>query len=546
MINRATRRHRHVWVAVVVAVIACCAMAPAAGAVPAGIPPDASFTITPSAPYQAGQSLTFSANTTTDPNGGTLTYAWTVDGTAGSTNPSFSQTFTAGSHTISLAVTDSEGDPTQTTSQTITVDTLPSAAFTITPSPPYQAGQNLTFSANTTTDPNGGTLTYAWTVDGVSASTSSSFSQTLGEGPHTIALQVTDSEGDPSQTSSQTVSVTDQATTASFTAVPAAATAGTAITFTGTRSGDPDDTAISYAWRFGDGATASGAAATASHAYTLPGTYTVVLTITDEDGQTITTHQVTVSPAPFAPAAPTAAFTAPRGREGTAVAFDGSSSRDPNAGGALGYRWDFGDGSQAAGAHATHRFATGTWTVTLTVTDDASGLSNSASHRVTISDEPPTAAFTPPKPSARLPAHFKGSGSDLDGTIRSYRWTFGDGAHASGRSPAHAYAKPGRYRVTLKVTDSSGQASTVVHIVTVARAHACVVPNLKGLTPAAARRALSAAHCSSGPVSTPTRPTANPGAGKSWRLAVAGQAPAPGAVRLQGSAVSLTLAWHAA
>ena len=50
-------------------------------------------------------------------------------------------------------------------------------------------------------------------------------------------------------------------------------------------SGSTDDNGItSYAWNFGDGATASGA--TASHTYAAAGTYNVTLTVTDTGGQT--------------------------------------------------------------------------------------------------------------------------------------------------------------------------------------------------------------------------------------------------------------------
>jgi chitodextrinase len=55
------------------------------------------------------------------------------------------------------------------------------------------------------------------------------------------------------------------------------------------------------------------------------------------------------------------------------------------------------------------------------------------------------------------PVLFDGSSStDLDGTITSWEWSFGDGAMATVPSPQHTYAAAGAYTVTLCVTDDGG------------------------------------------------------------------------------------------
>lgn len=83
-------------------------------------------------------------------------------------------------------------------------------------------------------------------------------------------------------------------------------TAGEPVGFSAAETTDPDadDDALSFAWEFGDGTTATGE--TVEHTYDAPGTYGVSVTATDPDGATGTEwRSVTVQPAPTATASPT-------------------------------------------------------------------------------------------------------------------------------------------------------------------------------------------------------------------------------------------------
>ncbi|MBA8792666.1 PKD repeat protein [Friedmanniella endophytica] len=239
-----------------------------------------------------------------------------------------------------------------------------------------------------------------------------------------------------------------------------------ACSFDASASTDPDGTVASYAWDFGDQSTGTGAKP--SHTYTASGTYTVKLTVTDDQGATDTeTAQVTVTvPAPNQ--APTAAFTS--STQNLAATFDGTGSSDPD-GTVASYAWDFGDQSTGTGAKPSHTYtAAGTYTVKLTVTDDQ-GATDSVTHTVTVSaaNQPPTASFTATTTGLSVAVDASAS-SDPDGTVAGYAWDFGDNGTDTGKTTSHTYAAAGTYTVKLTVTDNQGATTTVSKSVTVAAA----------------------------------------------------------------------------
>jgi PKD repeat protein len=65
---------------------------------------------------------------------------------------------------------------------------------------------------------------------------------------------------------------------------PTSGTVPLTVNFSSAGSSDPDGTIVATAWTFGDGGSASSAAV--SHTYTVPGTYTATLQVTDNSGLT--------------------------------------------------------------------------------------------------------------------------------------------------------------------------------------------------------------------------------------------------------------------
>src|SRR5213079_2347842 len=161
------------------------------------------------------------------------------------------------------------------------------------------------------------------------------------------------------------------------------------------------------------------------------GTYTVTVTVTDNQGATGSTSKtVTVAP-PNQP--PTAAFTA--SCSALTCSFTSTSS-DPD-GSISAYSWTFGDGATSTAQNPSHTYAAGgTYTVTLAVTDNQ-GATGSSAKTVTVAapNQPPTAAFT--SSCTALTCSFTSTSSDPDGSIAAYSWTFGDGATATSQNPAH-------------------------------------------------------------------------------------------------------------
>ena len=157
--------------------------------------------------------------------------------------------------------------------------------------------------------------------------------------------------------------------------------------------------------------------------------------------------------------APTAAFTS--ACTNGSCQFDGSTSVDPD-GSITSYVWDFGDGtSPGTGVNANHVYtASGTYQVTLTVTDNRGATATVTIPRdVVVPNVPPVATFDPN--CTGLDCSFDGAASsDADGTIVSYDWTFGDGATATGATPTHSYSAAGPYTVSLTVTDNTGGTNT--------------------------------------------------------------------------------------
>jgi hypothetical protein len=78
----------------------------------------------------------------------------------------------------------------------------------------------------------------------------------------------------------------------------------------------------------------------------------------------------------------------------------------------------------------------------------------------------------PTRLSAGRTLSFGAHGADRDGHIVSYLWSFGDGAGSHRRLALHAFARPGIYKVTLRVADSAANWASIVRTIRIAPAAA--------------------------------------------------------------------------
>jgi PKD repeat protein len=425
----------------------------------------------PAGPKSPGTALTFDPATSTSTNR-VSSETWDFgDGTtsfhAGRKLTPATHTYAApGDYSVTLMLVDNRGNV-NTTSEQISVGASPVAAVAASSTQLVEGSGSVSLDAGGSTAGSGSIVSYAWDFgDGSTAQGISTNHTYATAGTYLVRLTVTDSLGGV-DTATSTITVRDEPPVAAFTLPASAPEAGQPVHLDGTPSTEPDGSIASYAWSFGDGATATGPAP--SHTYPSAVTYPVTLTVTDTSGQKGSiTKQLTVV------AGPSARLTSSTAQplEGTSVAFSATGSvPGASAAAVTSYAWTFGDGATATGATASHTYTTaGSYTVQLTVTDSA-GASNTTSQKVTVLDEAPTASFTTagagvPAPNQAITFNAGGS-NDPDGTIASYTWDFGDGTTGTGAAPTHAYGQPGTYTVRLTVRDSAGQTASTSEVLTV-------------------------------------------------------------------------------
>ena len=160
-------------------------------------PPTAALSVGSTNP-SPGQSVSFDASGSTDPDGTISSYEWTFGDGATTTGQSVSHSYnSAGEYTVQVTVTDG-GGAAATASSTITVgdpNDAPTASFTTEPSSP-DPGQSVTFDASASSDADGSIASYEWAFGDGTTATGQTASHTYADGgSFEVTLTVTDDTG---------------------------------------------------------------------------------------------------------------------------------------------------------------------------------------------------------------------------------------------------------------------------------------------------------------------------------------------------------------
>ncbi|MHA2428042.1 MAG: PKD domain-containing protein, partial [Candidatus Hermodarchaeia archaeon] len=420
------------------------------------VPPEASFTYSPSTDLSIFTLISFS-DTSTDLDGTVLSWTWDFgDNTTSDTQTPTHMYADKGSYVVTLTVTDNDGYVDNSSQSIIITNLPPTAAFTYSPDLPV-VDQDITFT-DLSEDPEGKTLIYLWNFgDNATSTTQHPSHQYSDYGTYTVTLTVTDDE---SATDTHSITFTVKLSSSIQSSVlPFIITVGDSVTVSGSLTPSFEGTGIQLA-------------------YNMPGGPTFIKTTTTDSIYAGTSNLATfavlnISTTLSCSASPDLLIL------GDEVTVTGSLS-PTLIGKPIDLLYLKPDSSTLlitvltdSSGNYTHTFVPnmfGNWSITATWLGEAkydAAFNTSAAFTVHVL---PEASFTY-SPSTDVSIFtlisFSDTSTDLDGTILSWLWDFGDETTSSDQNPIHMYTDADDYNITLTVTENDGYTNMTSHLITI-------------------------------------------------------------------------------
>jgi len=250
-------------------------------------PPVADFQYSPKNP-RVGDMILFNASFSKDVDGKIAAYYWDFN------DESFSKMKTCkveveekGNFSVNLTVTDDKGAK-RFKSEVIKINEPPRAQFTFSPLNP-NPNQDVVFDAATSNDSDGSIRDYNWDLGDGNTTTGRRVTYKYLQGGQFIVKLIVVDNDNASNDASLTLAV-NKAPSAIFSCDPSEPSVGEVVTFNASSSKDEDGSISGWKWYYGDGDTAV-EESVVQHEYLKERSYTVRLTVSDDNGATNTTSK---------------------------------------------------------------------------------------------------------------------------------------------------------------------------------------------------------------------------------------------------------------
>ena len=223
-----------------------------------------------------------------------------------------------------------------------------------------------------------------------------------------------------------------------------------------------------WIWEFGNGVTVN-QQNPAPQVFTIPGTYTIKLTVRNASGEdsVIKQNHITVFPNPVMD------FTV----SDSIRCFPLNATFTPlitvaGGGTITKYEWGFGDGDSSQLASPTHVYQfDNNFNVTLRVTTDKGcvGFRTKLGY-IRVSQGVKPSFYNSFASSCKPPSTIEFFNNTSGPGTLTYGWKFGDGGTDNTATPSHVYNASGNYRVTMVVTSSAGCSDSAVNFIDIPNA----------------------------------------------------------------------------